>query len=529
MAAIPLLVPLQNPDIFWHLSAGRFIALYRAVPHQETFSFTFSGAPWYDFEWLTQLLYYGLYVLAGMPGLWLMKVALLAACGFVTLRTVKLYALGERWELAALVTWSAGALTHSDARPDLFSMLGVAVLLWMLERRRLQHEKWSLPQFAALLALFALWANLHAGFAFGLMLLGFYWAGAAVFKASGDGGRPRELSAGLAFAVAGTLFNPYGFGPYRVMAQHWLLRKDLTRFIQEWQPISFHNGYHWPIWPVMAIFFVLLFRQRKNKNIPLGLCAATLYFAYNAVIHARLASYFNMTVVVLIACLTGESGWLKKPRAGRALAAAALLYAGYLAWAMSLSPWNAVFAGRFVPQSAAEFLAREREAVAPLRVYNPWEWGGYLGWKLSPWYRVFSDGRYVFHPLLAEMMDADSEAGKCQQFFARYGVTGALLRNTDVHFPTSKLYADGKTKAFARPWYLFYMPREQWALVYWDAQALFFVDRHKVPKKWLESHEYRYVRPKDDEAFAEAVERYEIPLDRVKEEETRHRLEAILY
>ncbi|MBI3288829.1 MAG: hypothetical protein HYZ74_04855 [Elusimicrobia bacterium] len=527
LALPPLLVPLQNPDIFWHLSAGRWMAQNRAFPRLETFSFTFAGARWEDFEWLTQLLYYGMFSLLGMPGLWLLKVLLMAACAWISLRVVRLYGAGEPWEAAAAVAWTAGALTHSDARPDLMSVLGLSVLLWMLERRRVGAAAWGAWENAAVFTLFAVWSNCHAGFAFGLALLASYCLG-ALSANPGDGGKPGQLAGALAAAVAGTLCNPYGVGPYAVMLQHWGARAELARHIQEWQPISFRNGFHWPLWPILALGFALLLKLRRSRRLPLGLCAATLYFAYNAMRHARLASYLNVAVVPLIVCLARESGWLERPAAKRVLTVVGVVYAGYLAWVMAMTPWSGAFVGRYVPRGAAAFMAQEKDALAPLRVANPWEWGGYLGFVL-PGHRVFSDGRYIFHPLLAATAEAAADAGKYQDLLARYGATAALARNTGARFASRKLYPGGATKVFLRPWYLASLPRERWALVYWDEQALLFVDRKAVPSRWLEEHDYRYVRPGDDAAFREAVALKEIPAERVRVEEERHRIELLRY
>jgi hypothetical protein len=167
-------------------------------------------------------------------------------------------------------------------------------------------------------------------------------------------------------------------------------------------------------------------------------------------------------------------------------------------------------------------MAEERPVFEGLRLYNPWEWGGYLGWRLSPWHKVFDDGRYIFHGHLPEIGEAVTSVEKTKEYVDKQGFDGMLLRNVKSWFATRKAYRDGSTKKFLRPWYLFTFPKERWALVYWDEQALLIVDRRKVPAKWLAEHEYRWVRPFDDEAFAEALERKEIPADKVAAEKKRH-------
>ncbi|MEI6202932.1 MAG: hypothetical protein WCP68_13360, partial [Enhydrobacter sp.] len=47
---------LADPDTHWHIAVGDWIVANRAMPHVDTFSFTFTGQPWIAKEWLSQLL-----------------------------------------------------------------------------------------------------------------------------------------------------------------------------------------------------------------------------------------------------------------------------------------------------------------------------------------------------------------------------------------------------------------------------------------------------------------------------------------
>ena len=58
-AAACALLPFANPDLFWHLNAARRIVETGAIPRADWLSYTRAGAPWVDFEWLSQLLWLG--------------------------------------------------------------------------------------------------------------------------------------------------------------------------------------------------------------------------------------------------------------------------------------------------------------------------------------------------------------------------------------------------------------------------------------------------------------------------------------
>ncbi len=528
--AVPaFLFPLYNPDLFWHLSVARWIIENRSLPRADFLSFTAAGREWLDFEWLSQLVFCGAHSLGGMGGLWLVKIILLAASWLVLDKVLRLNQASGHARAGALGLWSAGVLAHSDIRPELFSVLFLSLTFHLLEIQRLGKRGPCKPALAGGL-LFALWANLHAGFTFGLALIVLYGlVEAARRRWAAAGGAALLAAAG----AAGTLLNPYGLGPHRVAWHHFQMRAELSLYIKEWHPMTLENPLHWPFWAVLAFCgLLLLYRLApwgEFESLPWAPALAAVYFGAGALAHARLAAFFNVSAVLFLCALAAEAGWLGQERLiRRILLAGFALYAGYLAWLIPHVSWRGVFNYKHVPRQATEFMARERRVVERLRIFNQWEWGGYLAWRLHPWFKVFGDGRYIFHAQLPETAGAASESGRWREFMEKKGLTGALVPNLDMAFPTRRLYPDKTSKTFQRPWYLFYMPRERWALVYWDDQALFLVERRAVPGDWLSRHEYRYWLPKDRPAFQEALRLGEIPAERLAAERARQEQERNL-
>src|SRR5436190_1204712 len=108
--ALPLALPIYNPDLYWHLSAGKRIFETRAIPTADWLSATRAGTPWIDFEWLTQLLYYGVHAAAGFAGLWALKVALFAVLARLAWALVRPHAPDGPLAWAALALWAAALL-----------------------------------------------------------------------------------------------------------------------------------------------------------------------------------------------------------------------------------------------------------------------------------------------------------------------------------------------------------------------------------------------------------------------------------
>lgn len=528
-AALPaFLFPLYNPDVFWHLSAGRWMVEHAALPRVEFLSFSLPGRAWLDFEWLSQLLFYGAWSAGRWRALWTVKLLLMAGCWRALDRALARQGASSEARALALGVWGVSALSWADARPELFSLLFFTIVLGRLEDIRADRAEPGLKTAGLFAPLFAVWASLHAGFPFALTTIAIYAVGELIRWRPNRALRTAAL--GLVGAVA-ALLNPYGFGPYRVAYEHFLLRDDLARYIAEWHPMSGANPIHWPFYAALVLCVLAAGARlaepyegtkpwtRPVPWAPLLLCG---HLGANALLHARVSAFFGVAAALFLALVFDEARGAAR-KAGWAALAACVLFA---AWLSPRLYWKGFFNDKFVPTRAAEFMARQEPALAPLRLFNQWEWGGFLAWRLRPWYRVFADGRYVFHELLREQSIASESPEKWAAFMDARRLNGALVPNRASFLPATRRYPDGAEKTFRRPWYLSFFPRDRWALVYWDEKALLFVERADVPKPWLAAREYRWLRPRDEEAFADAKARGEIPLADWDAERRRHAAEA---
>jgi len=195
-----LAMPIGDPDLWWHLSAARRMLDTWSFPRADWLSFTRAGAPWVDFEWLSQLALGGAWGAGRMAGLLALKIALLLWAGWWLERGMRARGVRAPERAAALALCAAAMIPRSDARTELFSFVFFAALT----------RRDEAPRPAPAAGLFALWANLHAGFAYGLLFLGALAAG-RLWEAFGPArrrtamGEARSALAALGAAVAGTL------------------------------------------------------------------------------------------------------------------------------------------------------------------------------------------------------------------------------------------------------------------------------------------------------------------------------------
>jgi hypothetical protein len=404
--------PVIGSDLWFALAAGRWIAAHAAVPAVDVFSYTYGGAPWANQEWGAQVIFYQVFHRLGGDGLAVFKIALVVA--------IFLLAAWIGWRrsgssVAAILSASIAALVcrpFLDVRPQLFTLIGTLLVLAATDAYR--RRPGIAPLFALPLLGFV-WVNLHYGFIFGLGVAGLI-AGVEVLKAwfpVVDGAlAPRRafmlLGASLA-AVAVCVVNPQSLRalsfPFTILDPEspW---KDVL----EWHPVElFTEG---PLNP--ALFSWLLLAQVVALGAAVWLVrrrvdlTAVVLTAVTTAMALRARRFIPLATLVGAPLLAANVALVYQRLAGRALdlrrrrtalAAAALAVAGATALAVTEvrtlpeTFGNGLFDGmidaEFFPRGAAEFLRRNHQ---PARLYNFYNWGGYLMWTV-PERPVFIDGR----------------------------------------------------------------------------------------------------------------------------------------
>jgi hypothetical protein len=228
--AIPLVValrpvadPIIDPDIWWHMRVGQWIVEHDSVPVTDPFSQYGMDKPWVAYSWLYEVLVFRLHEMFGLAGIVAYRVVLSLAIVAALHRLIRrrearfLVATG----LTAVAAFAVAALFSE--RPWLFTILFTILTLDVLldlRAGRATRLVWLLP------AVYALWANLHIQFIYGLFLLGLACAAPLIdvflHRWRDDCGGPAFswriiLLTGL--CALATLVNPYHEHLYRVVLE----------------------------------------------------------------------------------------------------------------------------------------------------------------------------------------------------------------------------------------------------------------------------------------------------------------------
>jgi hypothetical protein len=466
---------VQDTDFWWHLKTGQYIVQRHALPVPDPFAYTTAmNPPSYPgeeqvrhfnltHEWLTQILMYGVYAIGGLPLVTLVRATLLAAiCGLVGLlaarRSEQFYAgIAAAFATASLATW----YTHD--RPAIVTFLFVGGFIVLLELRR---ALWVIP------ALALIWANCHGGFFLGWVVLLVYCAETLPpwtrwnfprWRAMPPPDR-RRLWLVTACAIAASGINPNGFGVVSTLVRY--RDSNLTANLVEW-----HRPY---LWGSPYAFDVLLYAAALVLILSWRKVLLTDWLLFAAFAGAALMAVRNILLVGLLAPVLIAAYFPFRFRLPRAAAWAVppLLAAG-LAIGFSRGSFFQLRPSlwRF-PVGAADYLLANH---VPGPIFNTYEYGGYLIWRLWPQYRVFVDGRAISEAAYKDGQQilnnwgapADQVVGPRADLLNRYGIQAVVMNTFE--------YNSGG--AYALPMALAKDPSNDWQLVYDDAQSLVFQRR----------------------------------------------------
>ncbi len=433
---------LIDPDTMWQVTLGQWILDHRAVPETDIYSFTMHGQPWISTQWLAQVLYARAYAVVGWSG----PVVLAAAAIALTFALLTKFLSRHLSESTTLVFVAAAlALTapHMLARPH---VLALPVLVAWVGGLIAAADRREAPTFW-LLPLMTLWANLHGGFVFGLVLIAPVALDAIV---NADVKlRPSLALRWAAFAAAALVAGcctPYGWNSL-LASQKILALGAALPLIMEWRSTDFSSLGGFEICLLFAIGLALL----RGVQLPPLRIALLLGLLHMALAQGRAVEILALVApLVLAAPLARQFGGAEVLPANAAQPTRAALVAGI---AIALVAGTVAYASvyRFAPHMRGSPVA----AVAALkklnltRVFNDYDFGGYL---IANDVATFIDGRtelfgekfFVDHNAASGLMEPEN----LFRLLDEYQIEATLMRTRSA---ATKLldHLDGWQKVYA--------------------------------------------------------------------------------
>lgn len=429
--------PIRNYDFFWHLATGRWIVEHRALPLADPFAVASDRHAWINGEWLFEVIAYAMHAIGGLTGMSVVR-ALLAASIFVVL-----FVKSKR-DLLLTAIACAGAMQTFDLRPSSVALL--FVILTICARSWIAH---------AVIAL--LWINIHpsAILAPGIALLS-----------------TRRAAPVLASAAA-LFVNPFG---WRALIAPLELASFATSgaFVNaEWLP---SRPVQFPLLYLCILGGAALFiAKRKESEWWKVLLFAG--FAFLAIRHVRNQGLFFVAFPLLIPRF--------EVRRAIAIATAALIAVLML---FTRDHRAGVAPERFPLQA----VARLKTTGLRGNIYNPDQFGGVLIWSFYPERRALTDGRNELHrTFIPEYARARKDQRAWRALLAKYRIDLAV----DEYRPALPVLDAATGMKRMMPASLAYWPREEWALIGFDAAGMVFARRAAFDAATINQWEMRGVTP----------------------------------
>jgi len=491
---------LGDGDTGWHIRIGEWIMAHGQVPHQDMFSFTKAGEPFFAWEWLWDLSFAWVHMHWGLGGVVLVSLLVISMASALLYRLVYRRCGNALVAITLTGLADAGASIHWLARPHLVTMLFMVIFLTILERVRGQKTEdrrqetgankrllWLLP------LLMIPWVNLHGAFFVGMVLIGAYAGGellrALIARNSGERIEAVRASMGYLLALVGcmaaSLVNPYF---YQLHVHIWGYLRDpfQMRYITEFQGTNFQHA------PAMFLEAMLLlgigaalwYGRRKQftevlllagwghlslvivRNVPIYMFAAAPIVALpvtewlRALGQAPVAKWMR-TAAQTVEEIGAEIDSLERVwRVHLVSAAAVVVVALGMSSPLAGPKLKPEYNPEAYPEAALAKLTRPGQ-----RIFTHDEWGDYLIYKLSPQgTKVFVDGRSDFYGAKFDLAYLDVLGVKYdwQQTLDRYGVDTILM---PVDSPLA-----GAVKESRR-----------WRVVYDDSRAIVFRPAGETP------------------------------------------------
>jgi hypothetical protein len=431
---------LIDPDTLWQITVGQWILDHGAVPETDVYSFTMRGQPWISTQWLAQVVYAKAYAIAGWSGPVVIAAGAIAAT-FALLTRFLCRRLGESTTLVFVAAALALTVPHLLARPHVLAM--PVMMLWVgglidAADRRGAPSLWLVP-------LMAMWANLHGGFVFGLVLMAPIGLDAVV---SADAKLRRSLVLRWALfavaALAASCCTPYGWNAL-LASQKILALGAALPLIREWQAADFGS--------VGALELCLLggigLALWRGITLPPLRIALLLGLLHMALAQGRAGEILALLApLVLAAPLALQIGGAEPAVAARPARGALFATVAALLMVATFAFTSVHRYEPYVRQSPVAAVAVLKKLNLE-RVFNDYDFGGYL---IANGVAPFIDGRtelygekfFVDHNAASGLMEPEN----LFRLLEEYRIEATLMRTQSA---ATKLLAhvDGWQKVYS--------------------------------------------------------------------------------
>ncbi|MDD5633089.1 MAG: hypothetical protein PHI13_13835 [Methylococcales bacterium] len=365
-------------DPYWHIKVGEWIVSHHEVPHTGIFSQTRENTPWIAHSWLSAVLMYGIFHIAGWPGLIVMAVVATTAGIFIMLG----YLLEKLSPIRALclTLLSYGMLlAHIMPRPHILAL--PVMTYWFVQMLRASEKYQAPPLYQALILI--LWANIHGSFLIGIAYACFFAFESVVTAPEGINRivLSKQWAKFLAVSLLCLLVTPYGLQgvllPLQLTGQSYSMS-----IISEWASPNFQQFQFLEI----LLYIILGFALTQKMQLPVLRLLLLIGLIHLSLKHGRYSSDLMALQVPLLFAAPLANHWHELVPDGKRFTLFSLIPAngkGKLLLISVLGCWLIyIFAYKDIEYKASKkinaLLSSIKKADLPGNVFSHYNHGGYF-------------------------------------------------------------------------------------------------------------------------------------------------------
>ncbi len=470
-------IPLQGPnvDLGHHLLLGKIITETRNIPTINLLSFTYPNYPFINTHWLSDVIFYLFQTYFGFNGLIFLALGLMTGAFFLVFKT----ALKHGKILSALLVASVYLqilINRTEVKPELFSLFLLSPFIFILYKFKHKFTKWVF----FLIPLEFLWVNLHLYFIVGLGVLSIFTLDAFITEKEKWRSKKFQtlffvtLCSGLA-----TLINPnfikgviFPFNFFQNYGFKVIENNNFFKAVIPYGDITFiYIGFS-----SLALVAGLIIIRKKVSFVDILLSAFFIFLAIFAVRNFSLFVFGTFIPAVKVLSLGLETilKRVAKQKAGKVKAIAfflvvVIIFSGIF-WNFKL---HGIGFGIIDNGSEAVSFVNKNNIHGP--IYNNYNIGNYLEYKLYPKERVFVDGRPEGYP---------------KEFFEKeyYPAEGSIegFNKVDKKYNFNVIFYEHKNQTQnANPLLNGLIKSNEWKIVYLNSSIVIFLKNNSQNEKTI--------------------------------------------
>ena len=435
------------------------------IPQIDIFSYTLENQSWIHQDWLSEVLFYLVFVNFGWIGLNIFK-ALIISLSFLILLLIS--SKGERivYPIIFIILSILAFGYRSSVRPEMFSYLFLCVFLYVLEKGK---------YFYILPFLQVIWSNLHGYSILGPILIFIYCIDEFISCNRAKAKRLTLVFVGVSLAC---FITPYFYKgilyPMEIMYQAFSGKRLFIDTISELtMPIKSNFNKYIFFWVLAVLSSGTFFINLKKGKIKHVFVFAGSFMAFY--IAVRYMPIFIFLAMLLAAKNLNEAGLTKRIPEKKCypvliLAVCCLIYFfasdRYYMFIKQfpLKKTGSEFSKLLAPFGACDFL--EKKSIKG-RIFNTLDFGSYIGYRFYPEKRSFIDGRLGMYK-----EDFYNTYRRIQNYPKEWEI---IQKKYNFHIALIRHLFSGTERLLK---YLY--NTKEWALVYYDESSAVFL--HDTPE-----------------------------------------------